>query len=816
MKFYFGCLLLAVLLITNSYTNAQTGASSIKGKILTEKHIPADGATIALLKLTDSSVVKSTVSDKAGLFEINSIVPGLYIIQIHKIGYSKFYTRQYQLIAGKTTDVREISLIPENTQLGEVNITAKKNYIEVLPDKTVINVDKSILSAGNSVLDVLTTAPGVHVRDNSVLFKGGQKALIAINGKPVANLTDDQLADLLKSYQATNISQIELIANPSAKYDASGGGGVINIILKRSKDLGFRASIVENASYGQDYKFSTGINLNYRTEKFNFFANYSFTDNKTPRWLDIDRNIYDNNEVTNIDVNYKSTSYTKINNYNAGVDYSITPKQSIGALFYGYHNQAGIDKFSTTDIKNNGSLDSVLNTQSHIDRGITNLNYNVNYKGSFGKNDATSLTADVDYSTYNRSSFELLSNYYNLPDGIPYRDPLYYSDNSPSTINVRSERIDFSQQLTKGSSLSAGVKNNQVNSDNTIDFSQSGDATEDFLAIPSLTDHFIYKERINSAYASYNDKFDKSNFTIGLRAEQTNSFGKSYHPDKTVTRNYFDLFPNIQWIQAVDKDNQLTIGYDRRITRPNYQDLNPFVGFIGQYSYSTGNPFLKPEYFNAFAISDLYKDKYKVDLRLTITQDMFVPIYQQNDSTKIYTTTLSNIGTRYEYEVEFNLPFDITKWWDINFDLDAGYEKYIYKQDSARKSTYEVDVQLSQNFSITKGLKAELYGFYYSPTYYGIKQYQAQYSVRAGLSQSVLHDAGSIRFMVTDIFNTDEYRYTSYYANLDLAGREKVGSRFFMLTFIYRFGKASVKGPAKRVGGNADDQKRLGGSSNEN
>jgi iron complex outermembrane receptor protein len=815
MKFFFGCLLSAAMLGIYSYSYAQTATSLFTGKILTEKYVPAEDATVTLLSLPDSSVVKTTASSKAGTFQFDYVATGLYLISIHKIGYNKYHSQPYRAVAGKKTDIGEVVLSPVNQQLGEVTITAKKDYIQVMPDKTVLNVDRSILSAGNSVLDILTTAPGVRIRDNSILFKGGQKALIAINGKPIGNLTDDQLADLLKSYQSNMISQVELIANPSAKYDASGGGGVINIILKKSKDLGFRANIVESAAYGQDYKFNSGINMNYRTDKFNFFGNYSFADGKLPRLLDIDRNIYDNNQLTNIDVDYNSTSYTKTSNYNAGVDYSIDSKQTVGVLFYGYHSGAGIDKFSNTYIRNNGSLDSLLTTQSHVDRDITNLNYNVNYKGTFGKNNGTSLTADFDYSTYDRSSFEPVKNYFYLTDGTSYRNPVFYTDNSPSSIDIRSERVDFSQQLSKSSSLSAGLKNSQVHSDNLINFDQGTDTTN-YLAIPSLTDHFIYNERINAAYTSYNDKFGKSDFTLGLRAEQTNSYGKSYHPDKTVSRSYLDLFPNINWTQAVDTNNQVSIGYDRRITRPNYQDLNPFVGFIGQYSYSTGNPFLKPEYYNVYSISDLYKEKYKVELRLTVTQDMFAPVFEQNDSTKVYITTLKNIGTRYEYEAEFNVPVDITKWWNINVDLDAGYAKYIYNQDSACRSTYELNLQLNQSFTINKGLKAEIYGFYSSPTYYGIKQYQAQYVFRAGLSQSVLNNNGSIKLTLTDILNSDKYQYTSNYENLDLTGREKVGSRFLMMTFTYRFGKQTVKSQSRHAGGNADDQKRLSGSSNEN
>jgi len=816
MKFLFGCLLSAFLVGVYGFVYAQIGTSSVVGKILVENNLPAEGATVTIFKSADSSVIISTVCDNAGQFKFAGVKHGNYFILIRKVGYKKYFSGQYHLIDGKTVDIGTITLTPANQQLNEVTVTAKKNYIEVFADKTVLNVDKSIIASGNSVYDILSTAPGVRVVDNAILFKGGQKALIAINGKPIGNFTDEQLADLLKSYQSSMISQIELIANPSAKYDATGGGGVINIILKKSKEVGFRANVTESAAYGQGYKFNTGINLNYRTENLNFFVNYNFADNKTPRALDIDRNVYNGNQVTNLDVDYNSTTYIKVNNFNSGVDYTINPKQTVGVLVYGYRSIAGIDKNSITYIRNNGSLDSNLTTQSHINRDIKNVNYNLNYKGSFGKDDATSLVADIDYSTYDRTSFELLNNDFYLTDGTSYRDPLFYTDNSPSNINVRSELIDFSQQLTKNSSLSAGLKNSQVNSDNTIDFEQSSDTASNFLPIPSLTDHFVYKERVNAAYGSYDNKFNKSDLTIGLRAEQTNSNGVSYHPDKTVISSYFDLFPNVQLIQSVDTANQLTIGYNRRINRPNYQDLNPFVGFIGQYSYSTGNPFLKPEYFNTYAIADLYKNKYKFAFDLTITKDFFAPIFLQNDSTKVYTTTFANIGTRYEYEAEFNAPVDVTKWWNINIDLKAAYEHYVYNLDSARKSSYDINVYIDQSFSITQSLKAELYGTYESPTYYGIKQYQQQYSVRAGLSQSILHDEGSIRLAISDIFNSDIYKYTSNYDGLDLTGREKSGTRFVTLTFIYHFGKKTVKTTAKRVGGDADDQKRLGGSANEN
>lgn len=809
MKFLVGCFLTALLASICCCSFAQTGYA-IEGKISTDNALSADGTTVTLLRYPDSTVVKSTICTQSGDFGFDNVKPGSYIILAHKIGYQRFYTSRYNIV-NENVDIEDIQLRAASNQLNEVIVTDKRDYIEVRPDKTVLNVDKSILASGNSVFDILSTAPGVRIVDNQVLLKGGQKALIAVNGKTIGQLNDEQLSDLLKSYQSSMISQIELIENPSAKYDAAGGGGVINIILKKSKDTGFKATLTESAAYGQDYKFNNSLNLNYRTEKLNFFGTYSFTDNKTPRLLDIGRTIGE----TKLNENYNSTTHLKNSSFNIGADYNIGAKQTLGVLFYGYHNRAGIDKSNTTSISNAGTLDSSIITSSHIDRGITNLNYNFNYKGSFGKADNTTLSADFDYSTYDRGSTELLENTFFDAGGQPYQAPMWYINNSPSHITVRSEKVDFNQALSKTGTLSLGIKNNQVNSDNLVNFSGSTDAIN-YKPVISLTDHFIYNEAINAGYVNYNDKFNNTSLAVGLRAEQTRSFSESLNPNKTVNRSYFNFFPNLAITQEIGKDNSFTVNYERRIMRPNYQDLNPFVAYIDEYSYSTGNTFLKPEYINTFEVSDIYKSKYKLTLGMTVTQDFFVPVFQQNDSTKVFTTTTSNIGTRYEYSLEFTLPIDVTKWWDLSLYLYGGYDRVVYNSSSLRVNTSDFTVQATQDFTIAKGLRLEVYGSWESPTYYGIKQYNSQWESRAGISQAILNNNGTIRLAVSDIFNSDEYKYNSHYMNLDLTGREKAGSRFVTATFIYHFGNQSVKGAAKRVGGNVDEQNRLKGSGNEN
>lgn len=807
MKFLTRLLLTAIIATIYSFSYAQVNYT-ITGKVITDTSV-ASGATVSLLQYSNSLLVKSVVCNKQGAFELKNIAPGNYVVLVNSVGYKKFYTSPIN-ITTKDIRLKDILLTSVTNGLNEVTITAKRDYIEVKPDKTVLNVDRSILAAGNSVFDILSTAPGVRILDNGVYVKGGVKALVAIDGKPVGQLSDEQLADLLKSYQSSMISQIEIISNPSAKYQAS-GGGVINIILKKSKDYGFKANITESAAVGQDYKLNSGINLDYRIKNLNFFGGYNLNDSKTPRILDIDRTI----DQIAFNENYLGVTQLLNNGFNGGIDYNLSPKQTVGVLMYGYHNQIGIDKSNTTDIINQKLLDSDITSHSHINRAITNLNYNVNYRGSFGKNDNTTLSADLDYSTYRRYSTELLENNFFFPDGIQYRDPVFYTDNSPSKINVRSERIDFTQALSKTGILGFGLRNDQANSDNTIDFKQRSSTNSSYIPIPLLTDHFMYNERINGAYINYDDKFNSTGIALGLRAEQTSSMAESLNPNKTTSGSYLDFFPNVEITQPVDNDNTFVLSYNRRLTRPQYQDLNPFVAYIDEYSFSTGNPFLKPEYFSTYQVTDVFKQKYKLDLSIQVTNDFFVPYFKQNDSTKVFTSTISNIGTRYEYNAEGTLPVDITKWWNANVYFYASYQRYVYYSDSPPKSTTDFEIKVTQNFNITNAIRAELFTGWESPTYYGIKQYAHEWSTRAGLSKSILNDKGSIKLAISDIFNSQNYRYSSRYQNLNLTGFEKAGSRFLTATFTYRFGKQTVKSN-KHSNGNVDEQKRLNSSTNDN
>ncbi|HEY9003411.1 MAG TPA: outer membrane beta-barrel protein [Mucilaginibacter sp.] len=804
MRILSGCLFAVLFVCACTLSYAQTPSSALVGKVYSDKGL-VDEATVVLLHYPDSSVVKSTLSNKSGIFLFSNISKGKYLIFITKLNYIKSYSGPYEVEEGKSRDIGFISVKQSPTQLGEVVIAGRKDFVEVKKDKSVLNVEQNITAAGASLYDILNTSPGVKIVNDEVLYHGGQKALIAINGKPVL-LSGEELTNFLKNYQGSSISQIELIDNAGAKYGATGSGGMINVILKEKKSLGSNFSFTESAAYGDKYKFNSGINYNLRTEKLNLFASYNYSNNSIPHTIRTNRYVDNSAGYNYFSLNYDADVKTSNHNFSVGADYDITSRQTLGFLVNGFYNNADIDKRNTTYVYTNGLRDSSIRSSSVIDRNLYNVNYNLNYKIDLDKEGKSVLSADADYSDYHRKSQEDLRNDFFNATGINENDPIFYGDNSPSHITIKSANIDFSQQIAKGTRLNFGWKSSQVNSDNQIVFSQL--RNDSSINVPQLTDHFVYTENIDAGYLEFEGKFNKTNITASVRGERTHFTAESVNPSRHADSSYFSLFPNVQISQQIDKNNLFTLSYSRTIGRPNYQDLNPFVSYVDNFYSSTGNPFLRPDFINTYRLSDFIADKYRVSLSTIITNNYYQTIFDQYSSGN-YVTTKANLGTRYQYMIEFSLPFDLTSWWHVDAQIDASHERYVYKlYNVPDKSTNNANINLTQNFKITPKLSAQLINEYQSPTYYVISQYQYLAWTNVGLRYAILNNKGAIRLAVSDVFNSNFNKYTTTFNGLDIFSRDKVGSRFVTATFTYHFGSSPMRNKTKTT----EEQKRLNGS----
>jgi len=805
MRILSGSFFAVLFMCACSVSYAQTSSSALVGKVYSDKGL-VDEATVVLLNYSDSSVVKSTISNKSGIFLFSNINKGKYLVFITKLNFIKSYSGPYEVAEGKSRDIGFISIKQSPTQLGEVVIAGRKDFVEVKKDKSVLNVEQNIMASGASLYDILSTSPGVKIVNDEVLYHGGQKALIAINDKPVL-LSGEELTNFLKNYQGSSISQIELIDNAGAKYGSTGSGGMINVILKEKKSRGSNVSFTESAAYGDKYKFNSGINYNLRTEKLNLFASYNYSNSSIPHTIKTNRFVNNSFGWNYFSLNYDADVKTRNHNFSVGADYELTSRQTIGFLVNGFYNKANIDKRNTTFISTNGSRDSSIKSLSIIDRNLNNVNYNLNYKIDLDKAGKSVLSADADYTDYRRKSQENLRNDFFNAAGQNENDPIFYRDNSPSHITIKSANIDFSQALSKNTRLNLGAKSSRVNNDNQIDFDTLKNGH--YVVDSARSDHFVYTERIDAAYLELESKLgSNTNLTMSVRGEHTHFTAESVNQARHADSSYFNLFPNVQLSHQIDKSNLLTLSYSRTIGRPNYQDLNPFVSYVDQFYSSTGNPFLRPDFINTYRISDFIADKYRVSLSTIITNNYYQIIFDQK-ATGQYFTTKANLGTRYQYMIEFNLPFDLTSWWHVDAQLDASHERYSYKNYAVPdKTTNNFNINVTQNFKLTSKLSAQLINEYQSPTYYVISQYQYLAWTNVGLRYSILKDKGAIRLAVSDVFNSYFNKYTTTFNGMNIFSRDKIGSRFVTATFTYHFGTTPARTKIKTT----EEQKRLNGS----
>jgi iron complex outermembrane receptor protein len=805
MKVVIGCLLSAFLAGFYCTSYAQSPSATIRGKVLFQDRSPAVAATIILLKKSDSSMVKSVIAEKTGLFSLTGLPPDKYLLLVTIIGYTKSYYGPYLVNRGQTVNIPDITLSLSPKQLKTVTVFSTRPEIDVTPGKTTLHVQNSLLDEGNSVFDILRGSPGVRADNNNISLVGHQRALIMIDGKPT-NLSGADLIEVLKGMQSNTIDRIELITGGSAKYDAS-AGGIINIISRKGKNTGINGSVNGTAGYGKYYKSNAGIVFNDGTPKFNIFGNYNYSNNKTFHDFTNDRNINFNNVVSGYNTNYNSVQKRNENAFSAGADYYLSRGQTVGFLVSGFITDANIIKNNNLKIYNQSLLDSTITANSGLNRHTSQVNYNLNYNGKLDKAGKT-LSGDFNYTTYNRSSAEYITNGFFDASGNTYRNPLLLQNLSPSTIHIWQAIVGFTDPLSKTSKLEAGLKYSKVVSNNylILDSLVSGV----YKSYPMFTNHFIYTENVNAAYVNYENKLDKFDLTAGLRVEQTIATGNSVTSGQVVNSNYTGLFPHVLLTYRYDDKHDLSLNYNRGITRPNYERLNPFLYYVDRYDYTAGNPNLKPQYTNSLELSYNYFRTFVTTLYSTITSNAYeFPFYEQNDASKVNINTRVNLGTVYTYGARFFAPVVFTNWWNADFDVNASYQRYVaYRVNgNLNKGAQDIILTTNQHFIISPTISAEIFTGYESPNFYGVNEFKAEYHIDAVISKQLFNKRGSLKLGVTDIFNTWHDRTYTNYQNLNMTGTDKVETQVARLTFTYRFGKIGEKNTPHTTG-NEEEQNR--------
>jgi outer membrane receptor protein involved in Fe transport len=773
-----------------------------------KQNIPA--ATVLLYAVKDSSLVSTAITDENGKFSIHA-KSGEYYLVATSIGYDKVSTKPISVNGDKKYSVPPIMLSESAKNLSEVVISGARPVLERKADKLVFNIDATPSAAGLNALEVLKKAPGVVVDHNeNISLSGKTNVLVTIDGKQTY-LSEEEVVSLLKSMQSSDIESIEIMNNPGARYEANSTGGVINIKTKKSKADGFNGSVALGGGYNSRISSNNSVNLNYRKKAFNIFGSYGYYTNQYGENLKIDRVTPAATDRLYFSQRNADTSKGQTNNFKIGTDFFLSQNHTIGFLVKGNINDRSERSFSVTNIgKSFSQTDSILRTPSDNGRYRENFSYNLNYKGVLDTA-GQELTVDADYSTYDGTNRAFYQNRFFLPDGSFLKNGQIYRNFAPSKIDIKAIKTDYVLPLNKTLKLEAGLKYANVESDNNFVFENQ--VENGWLQDPNRSNRFIYSEDVAAAYSTLSATLGKISIQAGLRLENTHSVGNSVTLNETVDRNYTNLFPSVFISRNFNENNILNFSYSRKINRPNYQNLNPFVYYLDQYTYNQGNPNLRPEFATNFEATYLFKQKYSVALAYSHTSDVITQILLQNAAlNSMYQTTL-NLASDDVVSLTLNFPITISKWWNINNNILA-YHKEVKAPNlggfDLNSSQFTGNIYMQHNFTLSKLFSADASFFYSTPQIDGAYNLKTFFTSDAGLRYNFPNKAGNLKLGVSDVFHTQKPNIVSTLEGNEYNLRQWGTTTDVRLTFTYRFGKSTVKSARNRETGLDAEQKRLG------
>lgn len=812
--YYFFPLLLSTLLFIFNDVQAQNAATvsgEISGKVLDETQKAFPYASVSLLNAKDSSSVRGTLSGDNGNYEFKSIHPGKYLVAIYVVGYRKMVKGPFQIgVDQRSHTVAQVQMELDAKQLKGVDIVKQKPLIERQIDKTVLNIENSILATGNTALEILQKSPGVTVdKDGKIALRGKQGVTVMLDGKPTY-LSSEQLANLLRSTEGTAIQSIELITNPSAKYDAAGNSGIINIKLKKNRNFGTNGSFSAGAGYGSYYKANTGLNLNHREKKFNIFGNADFGLNKNFGETDIVRVNNTATDQTYFDQTSHSIRKRNNGNFKTGLDYFINDQHTLGFFVNGYRSNRKSSSDVLTLIGDQpGKTDSSVVAPNTGSSKYTGITYNLNYRGTLDTL-GQEISVDADYSRYNGHEDNVFNNMFKNAAGQPVKPDYIFRNASPSMVKIWGAKVDYTYPINKDMKLDLGMKASFVNTDNNFVFENF--VQQQWQNDVTRSNRFVYDENINAAYANFKTKFKSTTVQLGLRAEQTNSKGNSITENKIVKRDYINLFPSVFINQELSKDHEVGLSYSRRIDRPDYGNLNPFINYLDLYSYRQGNPFLKPQLTNAFEFSYSFKKSLNVTLGYSHTSDVMTDVLLTDTAKKTIFISIQNLAKQDSYNLNLSYPIAITSWWSTNNNLTTYYNNFqtpnlLGMPYKSGRLAFNLNTQ--QTLTLNPTTKIEWSGYFQSKQVYGTLLIDAQYGLDLGASKSFMDNKLNLKFSANDIFKLQKAKITSALPSQNYVVNERWESQVFRLTCTYRFGSKDVKGARQRSSSSETEGRRV-------
>lgn len=775
-----------------------------------------DAASITLLRAKDSFVVKSAVTDKEGNFSFENVQYGSYLVAATSLGHGKSYSNRLEV----KEDDNKVSagimqLHPVSKNMNEVVVTSKKQFIERKIDKTILNPEALLSNAGTTALEVLEKAPGVTVdKDGNISLKGKQGVMVMLDGKP-SYMSPTELANYLRGLASSTIEQIEIMTNPSAKYDAAGNSGIINIKTKKNKQKGFNGSASLAIGQGDYTKTNNSVNLNYRKGKVNLFSTLSGNYREDYQALEIRRHYKNDDGSTKAIFEQKSFQKKYRNSYNAkvGMDFYAGKKTTVGIVINGTYNPSTDKSFNTSFLKNSsGVVDSIVTALGDENAVWKNAGANFNLRHVLDST-GREFTADLDYINYYSNRDQLFTNSSFQPDWTKKSADMLVGS-LPSDIKIYSAKADYIHPFTSGLKMEAGLKFSFVNTDNTAGYYNmvNGTQTVDY----EKTNQFQYTENINAAYVNFSKTIKKWGFQSGLRVENTtyegNQFGNPQRTDSAFKKSYTSAFPTTYISYNANKNNSFGLSYGRRINRPDYEDLNPFLFFLDKYTYGAGNPFLKPMFSNVFEGSHTFKQWLTTTANYSQTRDLFNETFEEKGFATI--VRQGNYGKMNNLSLSVNAQLKPTKWWNAMIYTEGRYQEFkgfLYGEVVDINAT-NLLVNITNQFTFKKGWGAELSGFYRTKGVEGQIIIKPMGQLNAGIQKQLLKKKATLKLTVRDILFTMIPTGDINFQNTEAHFKNYRDSRVATLSFNYRFGKP-IKGlKSRKSGGAGEEQNRIKGA----
>lgn len=774
----------------------------ISGRAIDQKHSTVPFATVTLKgEMGDSTVKKVVLTDVNGLFSMEKVQPGKFLLTISSIGY---LTLVQEINMGSRNEVKlgDVVLKEDQQQLSGVTIKGTRPLIQQKPDRTIMNVAGSVLAAGNNLYGILAIAPSVELINNKLTMNGKSNVLILLNGKKLPNTN---LETVLASIPGGQIDYIEFIHNPSAKYDADASGGVIEIHTKKNTELGWMGGLSGNISQG--YRTAGGINADFSgaNRKLDWSISAGYNGRGQVERGYTKRELFQGREnVGNFDQRVDLSRGKGIDkNLSGSLNYQLGAKEVLGADV----------SIVSANLRGLGDINAIINERNEISTSktlndvfiqIDLANYNLFYKrtlDTLGSN----LMITGNYALF--TSKQQQEFHQNLSDASGLEQQFVFRNNAPATYNIYTGTVDYTKNFNKLSKLETGLK--YTFTDNVSH--QTADTFEDGAWVPKqdVLKELGYKEKIYAGYVNFNQQLGDFSLQMGLRAEKS-----TYSVVNGIDSSYFNLFPNVRLDYKLNQDYTTSLSYAKNINRPSYESLIPYELFIDNYTSRRGNAFLRPEYAHSFSWNQLYK-KYSLNLSYTRRVDAISDLIIYDEPNLKFIETKANFMAQQLFTASFSFPIKLTSWWSMN-NRAAIYQQIVkvpavFEANGVEKrSKANVTFNTMSSFKFGAGFTSEISAYYSSASIYSIYNMSAFSNVSMGVRKTLLKDRASIKLEATDIFYNNYRIGSTTTAPLISESLTKNDTRRVKLSFRYTFDKsAKTKKGMVKSSGNASELDRL-------